>query len=75
MNFKLKAMKKLEYYGGQGFGYSKEDGHFEVKSNRGLKVFNKLSEAKSYYESLRCEKSIWEHTPAPELLECHTFIN
>jgi hypothetical protein len=63
-------MKKLKYYGGQGYGYSNEIGKFEVNG----KPFTKLSEAKEYYESLNEEKSIWEVTTAiPELIEGHTF--
>lgn len=65
-------MKKLKYYGGQGFDYSNENGKFEVKANE-VKQFTKLSEAKKYYESLNEEKAIWDITTIPELLECHTF--
>ena len=65
-------MKKLKYYGGQGYSYSGENGKFEVKANE-TKHFTKLSEAKKYYETLNEEKAIWDITSMPELIECHTF--
>lgn len=64
--------KKLKYYDGQGYSYSKENGKFEVKANQNKK-FNNLSEAKEYYESLNEEKAIWDVTTIPELIECHTY--
>jgi hypothetical protein len=64
--------KKLKYYGGQGYGYSKETGKFEVKAKVN-KTFDRLSEAKAYYESLNEEKAIWDLTTIPELIECHTY--
>ena len=64
-------MKKLKYYGGVGFLFSKENGLFEVKANAN-KVFRKLSSAKKYYESLHEEKAIWDITnQIPVLLESH----
>ena len=65
-------MKKLKFYGGQGYGYSNEIGKFEVKANE-TKQFTNLSKAKEYYESLNEEKAIWDITTIAELLECHTF--
>ena len=66
-------MKKLKYYGGQGFESSKENGLFEVKASKN-KVFTKLSEAKKHYESLNEEKAIWDiSTQCSELLEAHYF--
>jgi len=68
-------MKKLKFYGGQGYGYSNEIGKFEVfevKANE-RKQFTNLSKAKEYYESLNEEKAIWDITTIAELLECHTF--
>lgn len=64
--------KKLKYYGGQGYGYSKEIGKFEVNAKIN-KIFDRLSEAKKYYESLNEEKSIWDVTTIPELIECHIY--
>lgn len=64
--------KKLKYYGGQGYGYSKEIGKFEVKASTN-KMFDRLSEAKKYYESLNEEKAIWDLTTIPELIESHTY--
>lgn len=66
-------MKKLKYYGGQGYDYSKENGKFKVKVGGKQILFTKLSEAKKYYESLNQEKAIWDVSGMPELLECHTF--
>jgi len=66
--------KKLKYYGGQGYGYSKEIGKFKVKAKaKDNKTFDKLSEAKRYYESLNEEKAIWDVTTIPKLIECHTY--
>jgi len=62
----------LKYYGGQGYEYSEEVGKFEVKAKT-IKNFNRLSEARSYYDSLNEEKAIWDITKVPELLECHNF--
>lgn len=64
--------KKLKYYGGQGYGCSKEIGKFEVKA-KANKTFDRLSEAKKHYESLNEEKAIWDATTIPELIECHTY--
>jgi len=64
--------KKLKDYGGQGYGYSEEIGKFEVKA-KDNKTFDKLSEAKRYYESLNEEKAIWDITSIPELIECHAY--
>ena len=69
-------MKKLTYWGGNGYDYSQENGKFEVKAKYlGKKQFTKLSEAKKYYDSLNAEKSIWDITKLPELLECHYYEN
>ena len=65
-------MKKLKYYGGQGYDYSNEIGKFVVKANE-TKQFTNLSKAKEYYESLNEEKAIWDISTIPELLEGHTF--
>ena len=64
--------RTLEYYGGQGYGYSNEIGKFEVISKKS-KFFTKLSEAKKYYESLNEGKSIWDITRLAELIECHYY--
>ena len=65
-------MKKLKYYGGQGWAYSKEIGQFEVKAKE-TKRFDRLSKAREYYENLNEEKAIWDITTIPELIECHTY--
>ena len=65
--------KKLKYYGGQGYGYSKEVGKFKVVA-KGSKYFDRLSEAKEYYEGLNEGKAIWDITALPELIECHSQL-
>ena len=64
--------KKLKYYGGEGFAYANEHGKFEVRGDKTI-VFISLSVARSYYESLNEEKSIWDVTRGADLLECHTY--
>lgn len=63
---------RLKYYGGQGYGYSNENGNFEVDASDS-KEFTSLSEAKGYYESLNEEKAIWDVTNIPELIEAHCY--
>jgi len=65
-------MKKLKFIAGDGYFYSNEIGKFEVKAKE-IKIFNKLSEARKYYDSLNEEKAIWDITRMPELLEYHNF--
>lgn len=69
---RLGDIRKLKRLGGNGYDYSHENGKFEVRSIV-IKQFTKLSEAKEHYESLKEEKTIWDITGIPELLECHTF--
>jgi hypothetical protein len=64
--------KKLKYCGGEGYKYSNEIGKFKVVSKTN-KTFDKLSEAKKYYQSLNEEKAIWDISAIPELLECHSY--
>tara|TARA_R110000765_G_scaffold196737_1_gene302428 strand:- start:236 stop:436 length:201 start_codon:yes stop_codon:yes gene_type:complete len=64
--------KKLKYYGGEGFAYANKIGKFEVRGDKTI-LFTSLSVARSYYESLNEEKSIWDVTIAADLLECHTY--
>lgn len=66
------GIKKLVYYGGQGYDYSNENGLFEVKATIN-KTFITLSEAKEYYDSLNEEKAIWDISFIPELLDCYVF--
>jgi hypothetical protein len=65
-------MKRLKYYGGQGYSYSKEIGKYEVKSNQKTKIFDRLSDARNYYDSLNVGKAIWDVSGMAELLEAHT---
>lgn len=65
--------KRLVCNCGQGYHYSKRIGKFEVKSNGGTKEFTKLSDAKKYYDSLDCEKAIWDVSVGADLIECHLY--
>jgi hypothetical protein len=65
--------KKLVSCGGNGYGYSNEDGKFEVKHKGGTKKFAKLSEAISFYEGLDEESAIWDVTSIPELLDARVY--
>jgi len=65
---------KLEYYGGNGYCGVPEKGIFRVKTSLSLanRMFTELSAARKYYDNLNIEKSLWDLTRIPELLECHT---
>jgi hypothetical protein len=65
-------MKKLKYYGGQGFENFYENGEFEVEAKE-TKKFTKLSDAKKYYDSINEPKAIWECSGFAELIECMTY--
>jgi len=67
-------MAKLEYYGGQGYDDSPEDGQYEVKASI-TKQFSKLSEAIEYFNTLNESKAVWDLNGIPELLECWTEIS
>jgi GNAT superfamily N-acetyltransferase len=58
----LKPKNSLKYYGGIGFGNCKEVGNYEVIDEKTTKKFNKFSEAKEYYDSIKSEKTIWDLT-------------
>ena len=63
---------KLEYYGGNGYDGVNEKGSFEVKASASKdKLFNSLSDARDYYNSLNEIKALWDLTTIPELLEAH----
>lgn len=64
--------KQLKHYGGEGYGYAKENGKFTVKATI-TKEFTKLSEARKYYDSLNEEKALWDYTRGAELLDAHTY--
>ena len=66
--------KILKYYGGQGFGYSQENGKYRVISETsGTKHFSKFSEATKHYNNLAGERAIWDDTAIPELLGAYTY--
>lgn len=51
--------KKLEYYGGDGFGGLKENGAYAVKYQDKGRVFNSLKAAREFYDSLNEPKAFW----------------
>lgn len=65
------AINDLQYYGGDGFSGVKEEGIFEVKASQN-KTFDKLSEARKYYDGLNEEKALW-NAKTMELLETHFY--
>lgn len=65
-------LQEEDTYSGQGFEYSQEVGKFEVKWKDEVKIFDSLTEARDFYESLSGGKAIWDVTGIPELIE---FIN
>lgn len=71
----MKEPKKvLEYYGGEGWGFSYENGNYQVKHGGKEVDFKKLSKAKKYYESINDEKCCWNLTVGfPVLLEAHVW--
>jgi hypothetical protein len=70
LRFTSKLENMLEHYGGNGYSYSTEDGTFEVRvEGKGNKKFNKLSEAREYFDSINEERFIWDVTTIPELLD------
>jgi hypothetical protein len=66
--------KKLQFNSGQGYGDSEENGRFIVKHSDKETEFDKLSEAREFYDSINEEKAIWDMTKIPELLECHSYF-
>lgn len=65
--------RNLTFISGQGYSYSSEQGRFEVKADGKRREFSSLSKARAFYESIQEEKSIWDITKIPELLECHAW--
>ena len=68
---------QLKYYGGSGVeSVSNDKGNFEVNfggDKNTIRVFVSLKKAKRFYDSLNEEKSLWDMTGLPELLECHAL--
>ena len=66
--------KKLINYGGQGYGYSDEDGIYEVRTNEKDFRFEKLSDAIMFFENLDGERFIWDLTKSfAELLDGYCY--
>jgi len=64
----IKLQKPLKLYHGIGFKNCSENGNYSVNTELLIKKFTKLSDAKSYFESIKCEKSIWD-LDADELVD------
>jgi hypothetical protein len=56
----IKLQKPLKLYHGIGFKNCSENGNYSVNTELLIKKFTKLSDAKSYFESIKCEKSMWD---------------
>jgi len=65
-------MGKLIYYGGEGYSYSKEIGNYSVRHGETEKKFSRLSLSIKYYDSLKCEKAIWNDN-THSLLDCYAI--
>ncbi len=65
-------MKKLRFISGQGFENFYENGEFEVRAKE-TKKFNKLSDAKKYYNSLNEPRAICKCNGFPELIESYSY--
>lgn len=66
-------MKKLNYYGGAGLNNTKKKGVFEVRAYEKVYRFEKLSDAIKLYRELNCEKTIWDVTKIPVLLDAYFY--
>jgi len=66
-------MKKLIYYGGEGFYFAPKNGLFEIRTNFVTKKFTNCVKAMKYYYSLNEEKSFWNLTNFPELIDCRVY--
>ena len=79
-------MKKLKYYGGQGWENSPGVGNFEVSiysdeeanengsSPLETRIFISRSAAKEFYESYNGQKSAWDCSSFfKELIESHSY--
>jgi hypothetical protein len=51
--------KPLRYFGGVGFSNCSEIARYEVTTEIEKKKFNKLSDAKLFYQNVKGEKAIW----------------
>lgn len=69
--------KELVYYGGSGTEYSDEIGEYEVKyeefGEEKENLFSNLKDAVSFFESLNCEKALWDVSGMPELLDAYFY--
>ena len=65
----------MKLLNGQGFSYTNEIGIFEVETDKELKTFDRLTEAREFYSNLKIEKTIWNVAKLPaELLAYHKPI-
>ena len=69
--------KKLVYYGGSGTEWFDEVGEYEVKydefGEKKERTFFSLKEAVSFFDSLSCEKALWDVGGMPELLDAYIY--
>ena len=56
----LKIQKPLRFYGGIGYSNCSELGVYEITTEFEKRKFNKLSDAKVYYNTIKGEKAIWD---------------
>ena len=81
----MKKEKFLIWTTGIGRSDFEEKGNFEVKYNENdIKEFTSLTEACDFYDSLFCNKALWQIgyyntykqmiVFKPELIECHSII-
>ena len=60
-----------------GIGYARQNlkGKFEVRTDKRIKTFKYLINAREHYDTLRVEKTIWNVAKEPnELLEYHQLL-
>ena len=66
--------KELINYGGEGWTYSDDSDEFSIRySEEGIKKVKKINskqKAKEFYNSLHCEKAVWNGF---DLVDCHVF--
>ena len=56
----IKIEKPLKFYSGIGFTNCSELGVYEITTELEKRKFNKLSDAKVYYNTIKGEKAIWD---------------
>ncbi len=67
-NLIINNYSNLEFYGGQG--YYDGNGDLSVKYKDKEKQFHCVHSAMEFYNSLDCDKALWQSKPT-ELVLCH----